>query len=1383
MSAKKGSRSWKSLLLVVFLVLFILAGGGLFVLARRSPRHERLYVRGVLHSRSGSRALAIESFRQAIGMAPDYAEARQALVETLLEARQFDEAEQELQDAVERDMLLEQEAILRARLKAYRAAQRVEAAGPALTADLCEDIIREELRPAIEALQAHAEQAATPTEAYVVLGDVWRQLRGILAEKRGLLLAAAERAARVSRPEEANRLRENARDALAREQEAVEQAIAAWRSAIEADPSAPSPRVSLARILLETAPEARSEALELLEKVVRERPGHRDAALMLARMLAAEDERERALTLIESIEGEAPRSPEALRLKTALLLSERRLEEADVASEQLVRASSDVNSLLLRANVLLALEDRSRALPILQRVNTLVTRGLEDSDPDRDPEQAARGYGQALGVQLELARTEERTDNPDAAAATLQEAARAARLQARYLGRAIELRQSAVEAAWNEARAVPAGEQAATHRARVERLARALGDLHVEQRQNVVQRRRILDWMERLLEAGHVSESAVQLVRDDAPARARLVEALQGAARAYTMAMLAAPESASVRVALARQLVDLGPRFAQRVPAVLEQVLEREPENSEAILLTARASSVLGDHDGALELITRLPGAMQSRPDVLLLRAVALAEQERWQELEPVAEALTAESPDSPAGDFFKARVLLAEGQADEAAELFLRAEERSQAAWPEARLYLARALLATGQRPRAIQHLEALLADAPAHAEPGAPAQVPVGEDVMQVPEMGQVRHEASLLMWQELKEEDPERAGAYAERAFRAMPERPEGYRAYKQARMTAADELENIESAALLHATATLAGGRAEDALRFVRAEADSLAELGTPARLLTLAARLQTRMGRYSDATETYRRLLQADPDDARAARELGRLHAQLDQLEEARQVFADLLERRPEDANAVVGMAGVLLRMGEVEQARVVLTDAEEHLGRAATTALLINLSVQHGQMDDAIVLARRLAEEDPDRPHGHTVLAELLWRDGRPDEARDAYDRAIEADPEFAAAYNRGLLDLAIGRTDEAVELFRRAAERLEGRLMPRIHLAVALQAQDRTDEALDLLGEVLADGRTGAAAQDIVRWTLAVVQAGEGMLEDALEQNRVVQRSEFGYVSDRQQLLEAISALVPEERRRAAAAMNRLVAFSRAEHAAPTRRELEILSELVPDQPMPALMYSRVLDSLGEHEEAARRYRGLLERQPHYAFGWVQLADSFARRERHADAISTLNEGLEHAPPDQVGWLHLRLASLHQEQGLLEEAETHYRAALEHRPVAAIAANNLAYLLAVDRADPEAALPLAEQAVELGANAPAMLDTLGWVHYLRGDAEQAVPLLERSRRGLPTNPTVRYHLGKAYLAVGRADEARAELREALNLSHDFPEAEEARRALQELSG
>jgi Flp pilus assembly protein TadD len=74
--------------------------------------------------------------------------------------------------------------------------------------------------------------------------------------------------------------------------------------------------------------------------------------------------------------------------------------------------------------------------------------------------------------------------------------------------------------------------------------------------------------------------------------------------------------------------------------------------------------------------------------------------------------------------------------------------------------------------------------------------------------------------------------------------------------------------------------------------------------------------------------------------------------------------------------------------------------------------------------------------------------------------------------------------------------------------------------------------------------------------------------------------------------------------------------------------------------------------------------------------------------------------------------------------------------------------------------------------------DTLGWVLYLSGEVKEAIPLLEKAKAGQGPNPTVRYHLGMAYLKAGRQDDARAELHEALAISSTFPEADEATKAL-----
>jgi Flp pilus assembly protein TadD len=72
------------------------------------------------------------------------------------------------------------------------------------------------------------------------------------------------------------------------------------------------------------------------------------------------------------------------------------------------------------------------------------------------------------------------------------------------------------------------------------------------------------------------------------------------------------------------------------------------------------------------------------------------------------------------------------------------------------------------------------------------------------------------------------------------------------------------------------------------------------------------------------------------------------------------------------------------------------------------------------------------------------------------------------------------------------------------------------------------------------------------------------------------------------------------------------------------------------------------------------------------------------------------------------------------------------------------------------------------------MLDTLGWVLYMKGDNARALQVLQKAKSVLPGNPTLRYHLGLTLLKFGQKAEAKAELEEALAISKDFPEAADA---------
>ena len=97
-------------------------------------------------------------------------------------------------------------------------------------------------------------------------------------------------------------------------------------------------------------------------------------------------------------------------------------------------------------------------------------------------------------------------------------------------------------------------------------------------------------------------------------------------------------------------------------------------------------------------------------------------------------------------------------------------------------------------------------------------------------------------------------------------------------------------------------------------------------------------------------------------------------------------------------------------------------------------------------------------------------------------------------------------------------------------------------------------------------------------------------------------------------------------------------------------------------------------------------------------------------------------------------IGMIHQSQKRNAEAKKSYESALEASPNAAVAANNLAWILADERQDLDRALMLANQASALRPEDPQVFDTLGWVYMQNGcRRSRSRPSRRRSRRNRAT--------------------------------------------------
>jgi Flp pilus assembly protein TadD len=127
-----------------------------------------------------------------------------------------------------------------------------------------------------------------------------------------------------------------------------------------------------------------------------------------------------------------------------------------------------------------------------------------------------------------------------------------------------------------------------------------------------------------------------------------------------------------------------------------------------------------------------------------------------------------------------------------------------------------------------------------------------------------------------------------------------------------------------------------------------------------------------------------------------------------------------------------------------------------------------------------------------------------------------------------------------------------------------------------------------------------------------------------------------------------------------------------------------------------------------------------------------------------------------------LLLAQSLQVQGRRADADTALEQALALNSENPQILNMLGYSLLEQREDIKRGFELVSKAHRLSPQSPAITDSLGWAHYLNGEFETAVPLLEKAVQGAINDVTINEHLGDAYWQAGRGVDARYAWRSAL---------------------
>ena len=215
------------------------------------------------------------------------------------------------------------------------------------------------------------------------------------------------------------------------------------------------------------------------------------------------------------------------------------------------------------------------------------------------------------------------------------------------------------------------------------------------------------------------------------------------------------------------------------------------------------------------------------------------------------------------------------------------------------------------------------------------------------------------------------------------------------------------------------------------------------------------------GQLDEAIRYWRRALESAPDYAAAYRKLGDAYFAKGDIEASETAYRKSIELAPDDPGGFVGLGRMLHSSNRGREAEAALHRAlEVSDGTPEVCNLVGTVLLEAGGPDAALELFESAAREQPDEPQGHAGRGLALHWLARPEEAEDAYRRALEIEPRYPLALKHlGVLLQERGQLDAAAECFEKL-----------------LQANRDDDVARHMLAATSGETTPGAPAGYVTR-------------------------------------------------------------------------------------------------------------------------------------------------------------------------------------------------------------------------------------------------------------------------------------------------------------------
>lgn len=566
--------------------------------------------------------------------------------------------------------------------------------------------------------------------------------------------------------------------------------------------------------------------------------------------------------------------------------------------------------------------------------------------------------------------------------------------------------------------------------------------------------------------------------------------------------------------------------------------------------------------------------------------------------------------------------------------------------------------------------------------------------------------------------------------------------------------------------------------------VEREPNNVAAIGSLGHLELVAENAQV-------AEEYFVRGLKLEPNNQGLQMALADLYARQGRLDEAQESLTKLVNANPSQTSLKYVLGEFFLKRGLNDNAleqyeQIVKQDAKNHDVRDK----LYDMYLARKEFDKAKALTSELETKLPSDP----VLIYFKGRNSELDDnmnqALEFYQKAILASNSFAPAFRKvGAMEIEMGKTAEGVEHLTQALAIDPSDIGSRLALAKTMLLKNDIGTAKNHVEEVLKryprqlganiiradialiEGESTKARkvyQFLVEnypnipsgyFKLGLLEEKEGHLDEAIRQFEKTLEFDTDILGPGRRIVLCMH----EQKKSTNDMISKLTVFR--EKSKNNKGEFDVLigSILVADNSIPNRL-----------DLARQRFQSALEVNPNLIGAYFALGGIDAMSGDLKSAIVNYEKLIEKTP-DHLPTRMLLALTFEREEQFVKAAEQ-YKKILEISPRFAPAANNLAYIILeqTKNGDLNEALRLAELAKEELPRESSVTDTLAWVHYRKGNARAALPLLMEAIRvnkeaegNQPVNPEILYHLALVQNDLDNKDEARKTIQIAIERAGD----------------